>query len=249
MRFENKTALVTGAGQGIGRAIAIMLAQQGAKVVVNDINLETAQNVAKEINALPGQARPLKADISCEGDVAEMVSKALKEFSGLDILINNAGITNYCSQTDELSTELWDRAIAINLRGTFLCSRAVLGHMKKQRYGKIINISSLAGQSGGIKVGADYSASKAGIIAFTKKLALELAGFNINVNAVAPATTETEMIKQMSEQQRDDLRRAIPLGRFGQPEDIAQAVCFLASEEASFITGATLDVNGGLLMR
>lgn len=249
MRFESKTALVTGAGQGIGRAIAIMLAQQGAKVVVNDINLESAQSVAKEIDTLLGQALAIKADVSDESDVAEMVAKALKEFSSLEILVNNAGIASYGIPTDQLSAEAWDRSMVINLRGTFLCSRAVLSHMKQQRYGKIINISSLAGQSGGIKVGADYSASKAGIIALTKKLALEVAGSNINVNAVAPATTETEMIEKMPEQQRDGLRRAIPLGRFGQPEDIAHAVCFLASEEASFITGATLDVNGGLLMR
>ena len=141
------------------------------------------------------------------------------------------------------------RSLAINLRGTFLCCRMALDGMQRRRWGRIINIASLAGQSGGIKTGADYSASKAGIIAFTKKLALEAAPYSITANAVAPGTTDTELIQKMSETQREELRKAIPLGRLGRPEDIAHAVCFLAGEEASFITGATLDINGGLLMR
>ncbi|MEA2025657.1 MAG: SDR family NAD(P)-dependent oxidoreductase, partial [Chloroflexota bacterium] len=162
--------------------------------------------------------------------------------------VNNAGVLS-TSPTEELDVDAWAHTLSINLTGAFICCKAVLPVMKAQRYGKIINISSLAGESGGIMAGADYSASKGGLLALTKKLALEVAAYDVNVNAIAPGTTRTPMIEAMSEEDRAVLAAKIPLRRFGAPEDIAYAACFLAGDEASFITGATLDVNGGLLMR
>ena len=247
--FSEKTAFVTGSGRGIGEAIARMLARRGTRIVVCDIDADAAAAVANRIEAESGRAMALKADVSNEADVASAFEKTAQKFGTVDILVNNAGVLNI-GAVGAIDIRTWDRTMAINLRGTFLCCRMALDGMQRRRWGRIINIASLAGQSGGIKSGADYSASKAGIIAFTKKLALEAASYGITANAVAPGTTETELIqKGMSETQREELRKAIPLGRLGRPEDIAYAVCFLAGEEASFITGATLDVNGGLLMR
>jgi NAD(P)-dependent dehydrogenase (short-subunit alcohol dehydrogenase family) len=248
MGFTDKTALVTGSGRGIGEAIVRMLAHGGARVAVCDIDVDAASAVARSIEAGSGRALALKADVSDEASVASAFEETARKLGPVDILVNNAGVLNTGS-TGAMDVRTWDRTMAINLRGPFLCCRAALDGMQRRGWGRIVNIASLAGQSGGIKTGADYSASKAGVIAFTKKLALEVAAYGITVNAVAPGTTETEMVQKMSEDQRADLRKAIPLGRFGRPDDIAYAVCFLAGEEAGFITGATLDVNGGLLMR
>jgi len=246
--FKNKTVIITGAGQGIGAEIAKIFASRGANVAINDVNHETANKTVEEITSLGGIAKFFPADVTNEQEINNMIKNIIETFGSLDILVNNAGIMA-TSKTDELSVENWDRTLAINLKGTFICCKAVLAEMKEKKSGKIINISSLAGESGGITVAVDYSASKAGVLALTKKLALEVAGFNINVNAIAPGTTQTPMIEAMSEEQRKTLSAKIPLQRFGLPKDIAYAACFLASEEASFITGATLDVNGGLLMR
>ena len=246
--IKDKVAIITGAGQGIGAEIAKVFASRGANVAINDVNQQTANKTVEEITSLGGNAKYFPADVTNEKEVNSMVSDIVQAFGSLDILVNNAGIMA-TSKTDELTVENWDRTLSINLKGTFICCKAVLGIMKEKKSGKIINISSLAGESGGITVAADYSASKAGMLALTKKLALEVAEFNINVNAIAPGTTKTPMIDSMSDEERDTLANKIPLKRFGLPEDIAYAACFLASEEASFITGATLDVNGGLLMR
>jgi len=246
--FKGKTVLVTGSGQGIGASIAKVFAARGANVAINDINKQTAQKTVEEIEFSGGNAKFFSADVTNEKDVVAMIANIINEFGSLDILVNNAGIMDTL-KTDQLSVEHWDRTLAINLKGTFICSKTVLGEMKEKKYGKIINISSLAGESGGITVAADYSASKAGMLAFTKKLANEVAEFGINVNAVAPGTTRTPMIDAMSEEDKSLLASKIPVKRFGEPEDIAYATCFLASDEATFITGATLDVNGGLLMR
>ena len=248
MSFDGKVALVTGAGQGIGAAIAAMLAGKGARVAVNDIDPAAAERTVQGIRDTGGEARAYPADISSEPEVQAMVAQVVDAWGALDILVNNAGILNTVA-TEDLTVDNWRRSLAINLTGAFVCCKAVLGHMKTRSYGKIINISSLAGQCGGIMVGVDYAASKGGLLTLTKKLALEVAAFGINVNAIAPGTTQTAMIEAMDEEKRDILRSKIPLGRFAMPEDIANAVCFLAGEEASFITGATLDVNGGLLMR
>ena len=246
--FKNKTVIITGSGQGIGAGIAKVFASRGANVAINDVNADAANKTVKEITDAGGVAKYFTADVTNEEQVIAMVANILKEFGSLDILVNNAGIMDTL-KTDELSVEHWDRTLSINLKGAFICCKSVLGIMKSNNAGKIINISSLAGESGGITVAADYSASKAGMLALTKKLANEVAEFNINVNAVAPGTTRTPMIDNMSDDDRALLASKIPLKRFGEPEDIAFATCFLASEEASFITGTTLDVNGGLLMR
>jgi 3-oxoacyl-[acyl-carrier protein] reductase len=177
-----------------------------------------------------------------------MCERLRETFGALDILVNNAGILS-TTPTAELGLAAWERTLAVNLTGAFNCCRAVLPAMQQRRYGKIINIASLAGESGGISVGVDYAASKGGLLALTRKLALEVAAFGINVNAIAPGTTSTPMVDAMPEQDRTALLAKIPLGRFATPADIAAAACFLAGEESSFITGATLDVNGGLLMR
>lgn len=246
--FEGRTALVTGAGQGIGEAIARALAERGARVAINDIDAVAAERVAASLAQAGGRAAGYGADVASETDVRAMLERIETDLGGVDILVNNAGIFD-TTPTAELELAAWQRTLSVNLTGTFVCCKAVLPAMQARGKGKIVNISSLAGESGGIKPGVDYSASKGGLLALTRKLALEVAPYGINVNAVAPGTTDTAMIENLSDDDRAALAARIPLGRFGRPEDVANAVCFLASEEASFITGATLDVNGGMLMR
>jgi 3-oxoacyl-[acyl-carrier protein] reductase len=248
MSFAGRTALVTGAGSGIGAAIATHLAARGANVVVNDIDLAAAERTAAAIAAASGIAVAFAADVTSEPEVGAMCRRILETFGALDILVNNAGVLS-TTPTAELAVDAWERTLAVNLTGAFNCCRAVLPAMQQRRYGKIINIASLAGESGGISVGVDYAASKGGLLALTRRLALEAAAFAINVNAIAPGTTSTPMVDAMPEKDRTALLAKIPLGRFATPADIAYAACFLAGDESSFITGATLDVNGGLLMR
>ncbi|HSM32506.1 MAG TPA: SDR family NAD(P)-dependent oxidoreductase [Anaerolineae bacterium] len=248
MSFAGRTALVTGAGSGIGAAIATHLAARGANVVVNDIDPAAAERTAAAIAAASGIAVAFAADVTSEPEVRAMCRRILETFGALDILVNNAGVLS-TTPTAELAVDAWERTLAVNLTGAFNCCRAVLPAMQQRRYGKIINIASLAGESGGISVGVDYAASKGGLLALTRRLALEVAAFAINVNAIAPGTTSTPMVDAMPEEDRTALLAKIPLGRFATPADIAYATCFLAGDESSFITGATLDVNGGLLMR
>jgi 3-oxoacyl-[acyl-carrier protein] reductase len=248
MSFAGRTALVTGAGSGIGAAIATHLAARGANVAVNDIDPAAAERTVAAIAAASGIAVAFAADVTSEPEVRSMCRRIGETFGALDILVNNAGVLS-TTPTGELTVDAWERTLAVNLTGAFNCCRAVLPAMQQRRYGKIINIASLAGESGGISVGADYAASKGGLLALTRKLALEVAAFAINVNAIAPGTTSTPMVDAMPEEDRVNLLAKIPLGRFATPADIAHAACFLAGDESSFITGATLDVNGGLLMR
>jgi 3-oxoacyl-[acyl-carrier protein] reductase len=244
--LANKIALVTGASQGIGRACAITLAAQGATVALAARNEEKLRAVAQEIAASGGQAEPFVLDIANEASIKDAAKAVIAKFGRIDILVNNAGITR-----DMLLLRMkradWDDVIATNLTGTFLLTQAVLSSMMKSRWGRIISISSVVGETG--QAGqANYAASKAGLIGFTKSLAREMASRNVTANVVAPGMIETAMTAVLDEKQKAMMMQIIPLGRVGTDQDIANAVAFLASEKASYITGHTLDVNGGMHM-
>jgi 3-oxoacyl-[acyl-carrier protein] reductase len=245
--LKDKVGIITGAGRGIGKAIALALAREGANIIVNDVDIEVARQVEEEIINLGRRALVVQADISKVDEVNQMVAIGMKEFGRIDILVNNASIIRR-GTFEELSEEDWDSAIDINLKGTFNCMKSVVGIMKKQRYGKIVNISSIAGKIGDLASAPCYGASKAGIACLGKSLARELASFNVNVNVVAPHAIETDMSRQWPEEKRKNIIAGIPLGRMGEPEDIAAAVAFLVSDKAKFITGEVLDINGGCLM-
>jgi 3-oxoacyl-[acyl-carrier protein] reductase len=247
MSLKNKVSIVTGGAQGLGRAIGLRLAEAGADIAIFDINLESAKKVAKEIESIGGKAVSLKVDVSKHLEVEMMVDRVLKEFGRIDILINNAGISQVVT-IEDMTEEDWDRVMAVNLKSVFLCSKAVIGIMKKQRSGKIVNMGSVAGKVGGFTATCAYSVSKAGIMCFTKALARELAPFGITVNAVAPGVIDTEMAENISGGDFSRYLKNIPLGKIGSPEDVANAVAFLVSDEARYITGEILDVNGGLFM-
>ncbi len=246
LELLGKVALVTGAAQGIGRAIALILAQKGADIVVSDINLEKAEETVREIETIGRRAIAIRADVANTNDVERMVEAILGRFGQIDILVNNAGITR-----DKLilrmTEEDWDAVLNVNLKGTFNCTKAVVRHMSKQRRGKIVNIASVVGEMGNVGQ-ANYSASKAGVIGFTKTIAREFAQRGINVNAIAPGYIETPMTEVLPEKVKEELRRMIPMGRLGRPGDVAEAVLFLVSEASRYITGQVLNVNGGIYM-
>jgi 3-oxoacyl-[acyl-carrier protein] reductase len=247
MNLKDHVAIITGAAGGIGKAIALIFVREGVKVVLVDVDRAKLETVKDEIVRGKGEAVAISCDITKSVDVAELVRQTYQIFGCIDILVNNAGIIR--RGTIETVTEKdWDQVIAVNLKGTFNCCKAVVEIMKKQGYGKIINISSIAGKLGDITSAPGYGPSKAGVDALTKTLARQLAPYGINVNAVSPHAIETEMSAQWSEQRRREIIASIPLGRLGKPEDVAEAALFLASDEASFITGEILDVNGGALM-
>ena len=246
-RLEQRIAIVTGAGQGIGRAIALGLAREGAGVAIADVNEECANTVKNEIEALGGRALAIRTDVSYEDSVQAMIEKSLKEFLRVDILVNNAGIFP-TSPVEEMSEEDWDRVIGTNLVGAFLCSRVVAPKFLEQGSGRIISITSGRAFQGA-KNGAHYAASKAGIIGFSKSLALELAPHGITVNVICPGITDTAQPRgHQTEEQIYAQGQRIPLGRIGQPEDLVGPAVFLASDAAAFITGQTLLVNGGSIM-
>ncbi len=248
MKLLGKVALVTGAGRGIGRAIARALAEEGADVVICDVDDEAVQKVAQEVEKDFGrQALPARMDVSNLAEVQTVFQMVLQRFGRLDILVNNAGIIRRGSFEDH-SDEDWEKVMAVNLRGTYYCSREAARIMKKQGWGRIINISSVAGKVGDITSAPSYGPSKAAVNALTKSFARALAPYGITVNAVAPHAIETEMSAQWSEEQRKAIIAQIPLGRLGKPEEVAAAAVFLASPQAGFITGEILDVNGGYLM-
>jgi 3-oxoacyl-[acyl-carrier protein] reductase len=246
LRLVGKVALVTGAAQGIGRAIALLLAQNGADIVVSDINLEKAEETAKEIEGTGQRAMAIKVDVVHSEEVERMVQTILERFGHIDILVNNAGIAR-----DKLilrmTEEDWDTVLNVNLKGTFNCTKTVVRHMSKQRSGKIVSIASVVGEMGNVGQ-ANYSASKAGVIGFTKTIAREFAQRGINVNAIAPGYIETPMTDALPEKAKEELRRLIPMDRLGRPEDVAEALLFLVSETSSYITGQVLNVNGGIYM-
>lgn len=245
--FENKVAVVTGGSRGIGRAIAIELGARGASVVVNyNSNGKAAQDVVMEIVKAGGSAAAFPGDVAKVEDANNLIKAAVEKYGRVDILVNNAGITRDMLIM-MMSEESWDAVMDTNLKGTFNCSKAAVRHMMKARYGRIINISSISGQIGNAGQ-TNYSASKAGQIGFTKALAREVAARNITVNAVAAGYVETEIWEGVPEEARTALLNMIPLGRKGETHDIASAVAFLASDEASYITGQTLAVDGGMAM-
>jgi 3-oxoacyl-[acyl-carrier protein] reductase len=224
------------------------LAREGAKVAVSDIDLTNAKSVAAEIVSLGSDSLALETDVSSEKDVAALLEAALERFTRIDILVNNAGIIS-TGPLLETSVEVWERTHAVNLKGVFLCTKAVFPVLMAQRSGRIINIASVAGKRGGGFFGNTcYASSKGGVIAFTKGAAREAGPYNITVNAIAPAMIETEMISAMPPDVRASLLGSIPLGRTGSAENVAAAVCFLASDGAAFITGEIMDVDGGLMM-
>lgn len=248
MSLNGQIALVTGAKRGIGRAIASALAKEKVHVVINDIGpKDELENLLKDKAFQQVKCLAVEADVSRFDKVKEMIDKIQETFHRLDILVNNAG-TIRRGNIETVTEEEWDEVIAVNLKGTFNCCKAVVDIMKGQGRGKIINISSVAGKMGDITSAPGYGPSKAAIDAFTKTLARQLAVYGIRVNAVAPHAIETEMSAQWSEEKRKAIIEAIPLKRLGKPEDVAEAVLFLASEKADFITGEILDVNGGFFM-
>ncbi|GAF80153.1 unnamed protein product, partial [marine sediment metagenome] len=210
-------------------------------------DIQTAEKVAREIKSLDQQALAIQVDVSDSKEVNRMVQSVLEKFKRVDILVNNAAIIKRGS-IEDLTEEDWDRVMDVNLKGAFNCAKAVVGAMKKQRYGKIVNISSIAGKIGDLASAPCYGASKAGMTCLAKSLARELASYGINANVVAPHAIETDMSKEWSEEKRKSIIADIPLGRLGEPEDVAEAVVFLVSDKAKFITGEVLDVNGGCLM-
>ncbi|MBC7189790.1 SDR family oxidoreductase [Candidatus Aerophobetes bacterium] len=245
--LAGKIAVVTGGARGIGKAICNALAKEGASVIICDIDLSTAEKTVEELKNQKFQACAFKVDVSSGKDVKRVFGKIIDEFQKVDILVNNAGVTSL-TPFENITEEEWDRVLAINLKSAFLCSQAVMQGMIARRWGKIVNIASLAGKVGGLIVGAHYAVSKAGIICLTKALARRLAPYGINVNAVAPGQIKTKMTDIWSDEDKERFRKEIPLGRFGEPEEVAEAVLFLVSERAKFITGEILDVNGGILM-
>lgn len=241
--MTNRTALVTGASQGIGRACARALADRGAKVIVGARQAEKLETLVDEIRSHGGSAEAITLDVSDQGSVDDLVASHGKS---VDILVNNAGITGD-GLAMRMRDEDWNRVLETNLTGSFRCARALMRHMARKRWGRIVNVSSVVGLSGNAGQ-ANYAASKAGLVGLTKSLALELAGRNVTVNAVAPGFVDTAMTAAMEESAREQILSRIPLGRMGSLDEISAAICFLASEDAGYITGHVLNVSGGLYM-
>lgn len=246
-KLDGKSAIVTGASRGIGKDIALYLAKEGAKVAVNySGSKDKAEAVVEEIKAFGGEAFVIQANVDQAEDVQSLVSATLEQFGTIDILVNNAGITRD-NLLMRMKEQEWDDVLDTNLKGVFLCTKAVTRQMMKQRNGRIINITSIVGVSGNAGQ-ANYVAAKAGVIGLTKSTALELASRNITVNSVAPGFITTDMTDALPEEVKTQMLSQIPLAKFGNPEDIAKAVAFLASDDANYITGQTLHVNGGMYM-
>ncbi len=245
-RFEDRVAVVTGGAKGIGRAVAARLAGGGAKVVISGRDEAALESACAEIRSAGGEAIWVRADVSKAGDADQLCTKTLDAFGRAEILVNNAGITRD-NLIVRMSEEDWDEVVDTNLKGSFLCIRAFTRPMMKQRWGRIVNVSSVVGLMGNAGQ-ANYVAAKAGLVGLTKAVAKELASRHITVNAVAPGFIETAMTSALSEKVRETLKEQIPLGRLGAPEDVAHAVAFLCSEEAGYVTGQVLTVDGGMRM-
>jgi 3-oxoacyl-[acyl-carrier protein] reductase len=245
--LSGKVALVTGGSRGIGRAIALALAEQGARVAVNFVtNAAAAEGVVQEIQGSGGQAIAIQGDVSQPQDVRRLVDETLASFDKLDILVNNAGLTRD-GLLLRMSEDEWDSVMAVNLRGAYLCTKAALRPMIRQRWGRIVSIASVAGLVGNPGQ-ANYAAAKAGLIGFTKSVAKEVASRQITANVIAPGLVHTEMTAVLTEGQEQAVLQLVPAGRAATPQEIAPAAVFLASEEAGYVTGAVLAVDGGLVM-
>ena len=255
LHLDDKVAMVTGGGRGIGEAICMAFANEGAQVVVTDIDSDTAITVSENIKALGRKALAVKTDVSNRDEVVRLMESVLKEFGRIDILVNNAGISpkkegGGPTLTWEIPPEEWDMVMGVNLKGTLFCSQQALKHMLSQKRGAIVNISSIAGKAPHepMPSGAHYNTSKAGVINLTQKLARELAPHGIRVNAIAPGRIETLFVKLSSQESNQAMLERTPMGRFGKPGEVANLVLFLASEVSSYITGETVNINGGWFM-
>ena len=243
---EKRLAVVTGAAQGIGRTIALFLSEKGSDIVISDINEESLKEVVGEIEKLGQKAVPVKMDVSKLSQCEEMIKQAVDRFGKVDILVNNAGITRDIVLL-RMKEDQWDQVIQVNLKGTFNCTKAVIRYMFKKKYGRIVNISSVTGAMGNPGQ-VNYSASKAAVMGFTKAVAREYAHCGITVNAVAPGFINTPMTDAIPEKERGAMIAQIPAKQLGTPEDVANLVCYLASDLASYITGQVIHINGGLYM-
>ena len=246
LSLEGKVALITGGARGIGKELALRFAKEGSDIAICDVNMELLEQTAEEIRGMDKDVLVFKADVTSSTEVQNMLDKILDKFKKLDILINNAGITRD-SLILRMPEEDWDRVIAVNLKGSFVCTKAAAKVMLKQRFGKIINLASIIGIMGNIGQ-ANYSASKAGIIGLTKSVAKELAPRGVCVNAIAPGFIKTEMTAKLPEDIQKKMLSVIPLGRFGEPKDVADLALFLSSESSSYITGQVIQIDGGMLM-
>lgn len=242
MRLQDRVAIITGGARGIGHAIGKAFAAEGARVVLTDVDPATLELARKDLGVLA-----VVTDVADEDSVHAMVEQVVQEYGKIDVLVNNAGI---CPLTpfESIGRAEWDRVVAINLTGAFVCSQIVVPFMKRQRYGRIINISSVAGKMGGVTVGVHYAASKAGLLGLTWSLARLYAPFGITANAITPVTVDTDLTRDWSSEVLEQIRQSIPLGRLARVDDVAAAAVFIASQDAGFITGEVLDVNGGFLM-
>jgi len=248
MNLNKKVAIVTGASRGIGKATALNLANEGANIIIQYYtNFKGAQEVKEKIEQLGCQAIVVQADIRKSKDINRMIKFTIEKFKRIDILVNNAGITEP-EPVFKTTKVKWDNMIKTNLTSVFLCCKAVIKYMKKQKEGSIINLSSVCGENGGLGAGVHYCAAKAGVIGLTKSLANQLAPYGIRVNAIAPAMINTDMINWRPAKLMESTIQQIPLKRLGKPEELASVVTFLASPKSGYITGATIDVNGGLYM-